>query len=399
LYTLIDFSVEGTAIAVNNTTATVTLATGSGPTDCRGVAIRGRMVFDGGTVTDPFGAIPVRTFSFFMSLDTSFVATWYPYVYLAGSSLNFRYLGDNRLRLYDGTTDLGVAIPYNASQWVFVTVAVDAYYSNTLRVWVEGQLVYDDEPDTFAASATLINHDHSTGFGTKCWVAGLNSFTSSARGKVGGTVAVGDTLTGDVSGETLDVFFVYAVDGNRFAFGRSGSVNPAFSQGENLVGPSGQVGNAFIEYGDGTVDTEAQWLYVAPVTGQDGTQQWTPSAGNNWQCVDEFPVSTSDYVSGVGGEVDVYTMSAGASDANAASQIKGIGVIVGGYSNGDVFYGVGLKSGGAGYVTTLGTCFAFPASPTFGLRENNFMFDLAGTAWGTPANFVANLALGLVNGA
>jgi hypothetical protein len=60
---------------------------------------------------------------------------------------------------------------------------------------------------------------------------------------------------------------------------------------------------------DGTTwigDTRIQGL---PVTGAGNSTQWTPSTGNNWDCVDEIPASDTDYVStNTNDQIDLYTL-------------------------------------------------------------------------------------------
>lgn len=66
-------------------------------------------------------------------------------------------------------------------------------------------------------------------------------------------------------------------------------------------------------YDDFVVD-DANWIGNTKIqaivpTGAGATTGWTPSAGNNWDCVNEKPASDADYVvAGVTNSIDTYTM-------------------------------------------------------------------------------------------
>lgn len=93
---------------------------------------------------------------------------------------------------------------------------------------------------------------------------------------------------------------------------------------------------------------------LAP-TGAGNYAQWTPSAGNNWDCVDEIPPSDTDYVSSsTAGQKDSYVM------ADCAANVYDIKALV------SRFYGSGegtikslLRIGGADY---LGSTINLPST-------------------------------------
>jgi hypothetical protein len=68
-------------------------------------------------------------------------------------------------------------------------------------------------------------------------------------------------------------------------------------------------------YLDDVIADTASWIgnsYVQAitVTGAGSNTQWTPSAGSNYQCVDEVPYSDSDYIStNTINQIDTYAMS------------------------------------------------------------------------------------------
>jgi hypothetical protein len=69
-----------------------------------------------------------------------------------------------------------------------------------------------------------------------------------------------------------------------------------------LLGYNGNAGTYSQAYFDNFIMDDAAWIgdtkiqAVVP-TGAGATTGWTPSAGNNWACVDEKPASDVDYVS------------------------------------------------------------------------------------------------------
>ncbi len=79
----------------------------------------------------------------------------------------------------------------------------------------------------------------------------------------------------------------------------------------------GYITSGYYGYGyyDDIVLDDANWIGNTKIqgivpNGAGTTTQWTPSAGNNWDCVDEVPPSDSDYVSvNSVDQVDLYSAS------------------------------------------------------------------------------------------
>jgi hypothetical protein len=74
--------------------------------------------------------------------------------------------------------------------------------------------------------------------------------------------------------------------------------------------------NSFIwGYWDDVVIDDSNWtngsrIIRLPIIGNGALTQWTPSAGSNYQCIDEIPVSDTDYIQTQGFEnVDLFTTS------------------------------------------------------------------------------------------
>ncbi len=115
-------------------------------------------------------------------------------------------------------------------------------------------------------------------------------------------------ITGNAS---ANGFVIYGYSGNRdfddlYACDDAGSVN-----------------NGFL--GDSTVKT------VVP-TGAGDSTQWTASTGNNWECVDESPITGTDYVSSsTATHKDLYDV--GTLDDESVT-IHGLGVTAHGYKTG-----------------------------------------------------------------
>lgn len=78
-----------------------------------------------------------------------------------------------------------------------------------------------------------------------------------------------------------------------------------------VLGYLSGVGDGYAYYDNIIVD-DAGWIgktYIQgrAVTGAGNSTQWTPSAGNNWDCVEERPASDADYVSSnTVGHLDLY---------------------------------------------------------------------------------------------
>jgi len=111
-----------------------------------------------------------------------------------------------------------------------------------------------------------------------------------------------------------------------------------------------------IIYDDAALPGDSHLVYIYPDGAGDSTQ-WTPSAGANWQCVDERPCSDTDYVSaGSGGLIDNYTLS---DYVGSDLEIIGAwGVMCGTSTVGGEQAKVGFKTGGINYVSAaqnLGT--------------------------------------------
>jgi hypothetical protein len=70
----------------------------------------------------------------------------------------------------------------------------------------------------------------------------------------------------------------------------------------------------------------AKVVALSPV-GPGSSSQWTPSAGLNWQCVDEIPISATDYVTGnIAGLLDLYDLAS--LPAGVCSNVSMLGVKV-----------------------------------------------------------------------
>lgn len=68
-----------------------------------------------------------------------------------------------------------------------------------------------------------------------------------------------------------------------------------------VLGYTGTTGSLNNGYFDDFVIDDAGWIgetsvYGLSPSGAGNSANWTPSAGNNWECVDEVPYSDSDYI-------------------------------------------------------------------------------------------------------
>lgn len=82
---------------------------------------------------------------------------------------------------------------------------------------------------------------------------------------------------------------------------------------------------------DDVVFDDATWvgntkILALTATAAGGSTGWTPSAGNNWDCINEIPMATADYVAtNTASALDLYSMT---SLASSATSIKCIQVSV-----------------------------------------------------------------------
>jgi len=80
------------------------------------------------------------------------------------------------------------------------------------------------------------------------------------------------------------------------------------------IGSSAETGVYCYAYFDDVVIDDANWIGNSRIqgirpNGAGNSTQWDPSAGNNWDCVDEVPLSDTDYVStNVTDEIDLYAL-------------------------------------------------------------------------------------------
>jgi hypothetical protein len=204
---------------------------------------------------------------------------------------------------------------------------------------------------------------------------------------------VGQTLTGGTSGATAVIDVISEQPSRTSFFVRS--VVGTFADGETVTGPAGSFTNSDIDPSGWEPFDGA--IYVAPfvVNGAGASTEWTPSAGANWQCLDEFPATTADYISTtVNGNRDLYTFTGGTL-INPSATVVGLAPTYLFSSNlvdgVDTFLGI-VRNTGSGdevaaeppYVTTS---YQF-SQVCFGLNED-------GNGWGTGANVLANYQLGI----
>jgi hypothetical protein len=93
-----------------------------------------------------------------------------------------------------------------------------------------------------------------------------------------------------------------------------------------LGNPTGSNGNLF--YVDNVVLDDASWIgntkiqAISP-TGAGNSSQWTPSAGSNWDCVEEVPANDADFVSvNAVDQVDLYAAANLAGTIGAVKSVQ-----------------------------------------------------------------------------
>jgi hypothetical protein len=78
----------------------------------------------------------------------------------------------------------------------------------------------------------------------------------------------------------------------------------------------GQTDDGYVSgYVDDVVFDDSTWpgdtrIQAIKATGDVTTTEWTPSTGANWNCIDETPASSSDYVTvNANDKIDLYTLA------------------------------------------------------------------------------------------
>lgn len=155
-------------------------------------------------------------------------------------------------------------------------------------------------------------------------------YKSSSKGTIAGWMTFVPTFSlveGKIVIDDTNGIIQIKVNGS-LVFDYSGDTKPGSDTGcNNLVIGSTGLSGAYVDdiaIGDDQGSSFTTWLNgirfhrLAP-TGAGNYSQWTPSSGNNWDCVDETPVVDSDYVyPGSTGLKDSYVV------ANSPATMSGI---------------------------------------------------------------------------
>lgn len=94
-------------------------------------------------------------------------------------------------------------------------------------------------------------------------------------------------------------------------------------------------------------------VYALSPTGAGTDTQMTPSAGANWQCVDEQPASAADYVTGSTGQRDTYATADLPSSAGTIFAVQA-SVVAAKTDAGALTLKTAMRSGGTVYTGTAG---------------------------------------------
>lgn len=145
------------------------------------------------------------------------------------------------------------------------------------------------------------------------WLAYFYEAGNNVRATIGSTiVATGTKTIGLNTTYRIEIYLKIADSGGRVVVKIDGVTDIDFT-GDTLYGAYTQFNRVRLGHGpsvswttsayfDNFIMDDADWIgdtniqAVVP-TGAGNTTGWTPSAGNNWECVDEKPFNDADYVS------------------------------------------------------------------------------------------------------
>jgi hypothetical protein len=189
---------------------------------------------------------------------------------------------------------------------------------------------------------------------------------------------VADGSTGFTLNTTylIEVYYQPADSGGRFVVKVNGAIEIDFTG--DTMDNSGPVGQVQMGWGgsnngggcscDNVILDDAEWIGetfikgLAP-NGAGASSQWTPSAGNNHECVDEVPVNDLDYVStNANDQLDLYACA----DLGAVSAVKCVQVQARAVKSGTptpTHLKIAVRTGGAEYFSgDLAVPLAYPKS-------------------------------------
>jgi hypothetical protein len=182
--------------------------------------------------------------------------------------------------------------------------------SNTVIYWTGGS--YSSPlPYTFYVGNTAIGSTATSFYSSTWFLIEIHVILHASSGLIhvrvnglddliytGNTIAAGySTITNffmftSYTGTWIDDFIIND---------NTGSINNSWMGGSKIVG-------------------------LSPI-GPGSSSQWTPSVGLNWQCVDEIPISITDYVTGnIAGMLDLYDLAS--LPAGVCSDVSLLGVKV-----------------------------------------------------------------------
>lgn len=193
-----------------------------------------------------------------------------------------------------------------------------AYVKKTITATDEIYFAFLWRPDSTTALQPIMSiQDGSTHLGT-IYRVGSNI---SARRSTGTIVGTGTATLSDDTTYLIEVYFKLADSGGRFVV-KVGSVIDVDYTGDTNPGAGSTFNHiqlGFISsfqqpyaYFDNLIIDTSAWIgetFIQAVvpTGIGNSSVWTPSAGNNYACVDEIPANDADYVeSSAADDIDTY---------------------------------------------------------------------------------------------
>jgi hypothetical protein len=226
-----------------------------------------------------------------------------------------------------GTVQATASSPLTGATWNLIEFEIYHATSGFVKIFLNGDYTtpfVQYSGDTRGTGGTLTTITRIGGFfdsGTTAESSfddiAINSLSLRYDGGSGTLPAAGNTL--EVSGASGRNCVITSVSGTAAGAtvlieNYSGTLFPLTDNTVLTVASTGWTGSLDApnsKYIDGlepqSYFPRNRFIVNLPPTGAGGVTGLTPSAGSNWAAVDDLPVSTADYVSGVDPNYDLYT--------------------------------------------------------------------------------------------
>jgi len=251
-----------------------------------------------------------------------------------------------RLDLWDSSNNASVtaaATGMDGSYCLYCNASNAAYASRPVPTASEYYVAFRFRSISSNTNGIAYFNSSGTRVGT---LIRLGGYLVAKLGTNGGTtLATGTKPIDDNTTYLIEIYFKPADTGGRWVVKVDGITDIDYT-GDTTPGPTtidriglgtNYTGSACYAYYDNfIVDNETfpgnTRIQAIRPTAAGNSTQWTPSAGSNWDCVDEVPPSTSDYVyTNTPDSLDLYTFGdlSGSIDSIQCVQVQALAMLEG----------------------------------------------------------------------